>query len=90
MKANLTPIKSMYHWKGRRFYLSTKKKFWISHAFSACWLAISIYISLPWLHDLASVFSLPFAIFVITGIAYIPGYMSAFLIISLILDRQDV
>ncbi|MEK4873729.1 glycosyltransferase family 2 protein [Bacillus sp. FSL W8-0102] len=48
----------------------------------------SIYLSLPWLKDLSSILSFPLAFLVIGGIAYIPGYMNAFLVISLLLDRQ--
>ncbi|MET3195782.1 glycosyltransferase family 2 protein [Bacillus sp. OAE603] len=84
MKSNLTPIKK----QKRKYYFTIQKKFWFSHMMSFMWLILSIYLSLPWLYDLSDVVTMPGAIFIITGIAYIPGYMSAFLIVSLILDRQ--
>jgi biofilm PGA synthesis N-glycosyltransferase PgaC len=59
-----------------------------SHLISVAWLAFSIYLSLPWLEDLSAIISLPLAIIVIGGIAYVPGYMNAFLVMSLLLDRQ--
>jgi biofilm PGA synthesis N-glycosyltransferase PgaC len=65
-------------------------KFWVSHAFSMGWVIFSIYLSLPWLKDLSSVVSLPLAILIIGGIAYVPGYMNAYLVISLLLDRQPL
>ncbi|MFT8362726.1 MAG: glycosyltransferase [Sporolactobacillus sp.] len=71
-----------------RFYLTVRTKFRISHAIAAIWLLISIYLSLPWLNDLSERISYPLALLVITGLAYIPGYMNVFLIISLVLDRQ--
>lgn len=74
--------------KSERFYISVKRKFWISHAVSIGWMFFSIYLSLPWLKDLSSILSFPLALLVIGGIAYIPGYMNAFLVISLLLDRQ--
>ena len=72
----------------KKFYVNVYTKFWISHAFSMAWLIFSVYLSLPWLHELSSIVSLPVAIVIIGGIAYIPGYMNAFLVISLLIDRQ--
>jgi len=51
-------------------------------------MCFSIYLALPWLEDLAKIVSFPLALLIIGGISYIPGYMNAFLVISLILDRQ--
>lgn len=84
MEPNLTPIKQ----KNTQYYFTVQKKFWFSHTISFGWLIFSIYLSLPWLYDLSDVVSMPGAIFIISGIAYIPGYMSSFLIISLLLDKQ--
>lgn len=88
MQQNFSPIKTRVRPKRKRFYLSVKTKFWISHAASMGWLFFSIFLSLPWLKDLSSVLSFPLAIMIIAGIAYIPGYFIAFLMISLLLDRQ--
>ncbi|MBE3569835.1 MAG: glycosyltransferase, partial [Bacillales bacterium] len=88
MQPNLSPIKPNVKPKSHRFYINVKGKFWISHAVSLGWMAFSIYLSFPWLEDLSSILSFPLALFVIGGIAYIPGYMNAFLVISLLLDRQ--
>lgn len=70
----------------KKFYVNVYTKFWISHAFSMAWLIFSVYLSLPWLHELSSIVSLPVAIVIIGGIAYIPGYMNAFLVISLLIE----
>lgn len=48
----------------------------------------SVWLSLPWLRELASLVTYPVAIAIITGIAYIPGYLNAFQVSSLLLDRQ--
>lgn len=69
-------------------YVPVKTKFWISHLFSFLWMCFSIYLAYPWLMDLADIISFPFALIVIAGISYIPGYMNAFLVASLLLDRQ--
>ncbi|MBA2175410.1 glycosyltransferase family 2 protein [Halobacillus locisalis] len=70
------------------YYIPVQAKFWVGHIFAILWTSFAIYISVPWVVDLAEVVSLPFSIFIISGIAYIPGYMNAFLIISIISDKQ--
>lgn len=86
MKSNLNINKSVQYKK--RFYISVPVKFIISHIFSILWTGLSIYLSLNWLRDFSKIVTLPVAIIVITGIAYVPGYLNTFLVISLILDRQ--
>ncbi|UAK16328.1 glycosyltransferase family 2 protein [Sporolactobacillus terrae] len=74
--------------QSRKLYVPVSIKFWISHGFAFAWLLFSIYISLPWLLDFSAVVSFPLALILISAIAYIPGYLNAFLIISLFFDRQ--
>ncbi|WP_026693766.1 glycosyltransferase family 2 protein [Peribacillus kribbensis] len=88
MKPNLSPVKQRNLWMNNRFYTSVNMKFWISHVISIGWLGISIYISLSWLTDLAEIVTYPLAILIISGIAYIPGYMNSFLVLSLLFDKQ--
>lgn len=76
--------------KRKGIYIPITTKFWISHFLSLIWMFISIYLSFPWLEDLSSVIPLPAAILIITGISYIPGYMNAFLVFSLLLDKQPL
>lgn len=71
-----------------RIYLTVSFKFWTSHAVAFLWMIFSIYISLPWVEDLSKITSYPVAILIIAGISYIPGYMNAFLVISLLFDYQ--
>lgn len=51
------------------------------------WAALSTWLALPWFNDLGELITLPLAIAVIAGIAILPGYLTAFLITSLLLDR---
>lgn len=74
--------------KSTKPYLSVTAKFVISHGFAALWMLFSISLSLPWLHDFSEVVTMPGAILIIAGIAYIPGYLNAFLVVGLLLDRQ--
>ncbi|WP_226035482.1 glycosyltransferase family 2 protein [Aquibacillus saliphilus] len=73
-----------------KHYIPVKIKFLISHLFSLLWMSLSIYLALPWLKDLSHIVSFPIALLIIGGISYIPGYMNAFLLMSLILDRQPL
>lgn len=72
--------------KGR--YIPVLWKFWLSHSVAILWVLLSIVISIPWVMELGELVSIPAAIAIITGIAYIPGYLNAFLVVSLLFDRQ--
>ena len=71
-----------------RVYVPIWAKFVLAQVFAIAWVAFSVWLSLPWFHDLSTVVS-PFVAFVmITFVAYIPGYLVALLCASLVLDRQ--
>ncbi|WP_311291297.1 glycosyltransferase [Paenibacillus glycanilyticus] len=70
------------------FYVPVKFKFVLGHCFAAAWLIFSIYISKARVVSLGHIITIPLSIIVITGIAYIPGYMISFLVGSLLMDRQ--
>ena len=73
----------------RRFnYVRVRGKFALAVLASLLWLLLTIWISLPWMHDLARLASWPVALFVIGGIALLPGAMNAFVAMSLLLDRR--
>lgn len=74
--------------KKKRVYVPVTTKFYMAHSIAFLWVLISIYLSLRWVKDLGEVVSLPVAILIITGIAYIPGYLNAFLVSSLLMDSQ--
>lgn len=69
-------------------YVAVRTKFWIGHAIAALWTTFSIIVSLPWVFELGIIVSLPIAVFIIAGISYLPGYVNAFMVVSLLLDRQ--
>src|SRR5215469_8872311 len=73
----------------RRFaYLPIRVKFAIAFAIATAWMVLSIYLSLNWLHDLSRTIGGPAALYLITFIAYVPGFMNAFLMASLLLDHR--
>jgi len=63
-------------------------KFLVAQGFALAWLALSIWLSLPWLQDLAAATTIVPAVLVIAFIAYVPGWVVAFLAVSLLFDRQ--
>lgn len=67
-----------------------RPKFALALLFAAAWTWFSIWVSKPWLGDLGDLFHPLFALFALTFIAYVPGFMNAFLLASLALDRRRV
>ena len=72
----------------RRFYLSVRMKFALSITIAIIWTTLSIWLSQRWLNDLAMVAGWTVALIAIGFIAYVPGFMNAFLISTLLLDRK--
>jgi len=70
------------------FYLNVRWKFGLSLALSIFWLALTIAIALPWIADLSALMGATLAWLAIGGIALVPGFMNAFLVASLLLDRR--
>ena len=69
-------------------YVRVRGKFALALMFSLAWLALTIWIALPWMRDLAHLSNWPLALIVVGGIALVPGLMNAFLAVSLLLDRR--
>lgn len=74
--------------RGRRLYLPVAVKFALAQAVAFAWMALSIWISLPWVTSLAGDITWPGAVVAVALLAYIPGWLVAFLATSLLLDRQ--
>ncbi|WP_251554242.1 glycosyltransferase family 2 protein [Neobacillus muris] len=72
----------------KRYYIPVIWKFWICHAFAFLWFLFSVYLSLPWIKDLEQMVGIVASIFIIAAIAYIPGYLNAFMVMSLFFDKQ--
>jgi poly-beta-1,6-N-acetyl-D-glucosamine synthase len=72
----------------RRLYVSVTSKFVIAQVLAVGWLGASVWLSLPWVRELAAAIAIVPAILVVSLIAYLPGWLVAFLAISLLLDRQ--
>src|SRR3954469_19546088 len=74
----------------QRPYLGVRAKYSIALALSALWFALSSWLAVPWMHDLGSLTGNIAAIVIVAGIALVPGFMNAFLVVSLMLDRRPL
>jgi poly-beta-1,6-N-acetyl-D-glucosamine synthase len=72
----------------KTYYFPVILKFWICHAFAILWVVFSVYLSIPWLKDLGKLIGFVPSLFIICAIAYLPGYLNAFMITSLLFDKQ--
>lgn len=63
-------------------------KFTTAIVLSFCWAGFSLLLAERWTQDLSDLFGRPLALLIIYGIAIIPGFMNAFLVSSLIMDRR--
>jgi biofilm PGA synthesis N-glycosyltransferase PgaC len=71
-----------------RIYFPVSIKFGIALLLAAAWLVFSIMVSQPWLEDLGQLTHPIFAFIALSMIAYAPGFMNAFLVTSLLMDRR--
>jgi biofilm PGA synthesis N-glycosyltransferase PgaC len=69
-------------------YLPVSGKFLIALIGSAAWVAFSIWAAQAWMADLKGHIGIVLAVFLVYGIAIVPGFMNAFLAISLLLDKR--
>jgi biofilm PGA synthesis N-glycosyltransferase PgaC len=72
----------------QRTYVPVRAKFAAALAFAFAWLMLSIMLGQRWVEALGEETSPLFALFAISFIAYVPGFMNAFLVASLMLDRR--
>ncbi len=73
----------------RKHQRKVRRRYLVALAFGIFWVLFSIWMSLPWLNDLGNLTHPLIALFVLTFIAYVPGFMNAFLLISLVLRPQS-
>lgn len=72
----------------RKYYFGPGQKFFLSLLLALLWLGVATYLALPWIGDLAHHVPKPFAWAIIAFIALAPGFMNAFLMSSLLIDRR--
>jgi biofilm PGA synthesis N-glycosyltransferase PgaC len=72
----------------RLLYLPVRAKYTLSFILATAWTVLCIWLSEPWFHDLAALAGWVFAFVSISFIAYVPGFMNAFLISTMLFDRH--
>jgi biofilm PGA synthesis N-glycosyltransferase PgaC len=73
---------------GPSFYLSPRVKFVIALIVACAWIGFSLLVAQPWVAQLSTVIGPVATWLTIAGIAILPGFMNAFLVTSLLLDRR--
>ncbi|WP_435198887.1 glycosyltransferase [Qipengyuania sp. 902] len=82
---NLRPAEAENERFWRKRQHAAARRYLLGSALAALWVIFSIWMSLPWLEDLGNLSHPVVALFVLTFIAYVPGFMNAFLLVSLVL-----
>ena len=84
--SDLGSIRQQHH--SRSFYLPVHFKFVLALIAAFVWAFVSYRLAERWLNDLSELAGYGVALCVIVGIAILPGFMNAFLVVSLVLDRR--
>lgn len=71
-----------------RWYVPIRIKFLLAFTSAIAWMVLSIMLAFPWADALGEWVGMPLAWAIVAGIALIPGFMNAFLLVSLALDRR--
>jgi poly-beta-1,6-N-acetyl-D-glucosamine synthase len=72
---------------GGGLYLPLAERNTIAIVVALLWAALSTVLSLPWIADLADTITMPLAVATVAGIAILPGYLNAHLVVSLLFDH---
>jgi len=72
----------------RRSYMSVRLKFALTLMVSIAWAVASYMLAERWIHELGAVVGSVLAHVMIFGIAILPGFMNAFLVFGLLVDRR--
>ncbi len=67
---------------------NSRPQFVVALVFASAWTGFSVWVSQGWLADLGSLTHPALALFALTFIAYVPGFMNAFLLGSLVLEQR--
>ncbi len=71
-----------------KLYVPVRLKFLFTLSVAAIWFALCFSLARPWTNELSAIVPHPVAIFLVATIALIPGFMYAFIITSLVVDRR--
>lgn len=69
-------------------YLQVKYKLVLSILFGCIWTGLSIYVSYPWIRELAKVVPPFVSWLIVSGLAFVPGIANAIILSGLIFDKR--
>lgn len=69
-------------------FYTIRLKFTVALLLALAWTTFSIWVSRAWVEDLGNITHPMFAMISITFIAYVPGFMNAFLLFTLLFDHR--
>lgn len=69
-------------------YIRVRIKFLVALFVSSAWTSAGFFFAIPWIKELSEVIPGPVAIYLITFIAIIPGFMNSFLMVSIAFDKR--
>ena len=69
-------------------YITIRWKFILTLSIATAWMLLSIWLSAPWYEQLSGNTTPVIAAFLIGFIAIIPGFMNAFIMAALALDKR--
>lgn len=71
-------------------YVAVKYKLIMVLALAFGWMLFSTWLALPWIGDLSAIFTAPLAWIIVFGVALLPGFASAFVLASLVVDQRPL
>ncbi|MBU6246655.1 MAG: glycosyltransferase family 2 protein [Xanthomonadaceae bacterium] len=86
--SNPPPVVAVASRPGHRPYMPVRLKFALTLLAGFAWAIFSLHMASPWIRDLGHVIGQVGATLVIWGVAILPGFMNAFLVVGLMLDRR--
>lgn len=72
----------------KNIYISISQKYWLAFAAALAWAIFSFTLAERWIADITVITNAFVAHFIVWGIAIVPGFMNAFLVASLLLDKR--
>jgi poly-beta-1,6-N-acetyl-D-glucosamine synthase len=83
-----TSVPPMLHPPPPRRYFPVRFKFAFTLTVALAWALLSLVLAQRWIEELSQLVGVVLAYLVIVGVAILPGFMNAFLVAGLLLDRR--
>ena len=88
LTSTATPVPPLLRPPPDRHYVSVRLKFGLTLTLAFAWALLSLVLAQRWIEELSQLVGVVLAYLVIVGVAILPGFMNAFLVAGLLLDRR--